>query len=230
VPRAVRCAKVLDFEAARRERKRTQKEIADELGVCRTTLLGWVGRTARNALTPAQKAFFESPDGVQFLRLLLVAALFVMNLRGGLGVAMVRTFFTVTGLHSLVACSETSLRKTRKALIDAAGAWGDAQDAALAKGMAPKEIIGAFDENFHDAMMLVAMDAESDFVLVEKVSERRDGKTWATVMREALARWPAVKLIGLIGDEAKGLIRCALVELNVLKGSDLMRSNIATDG
>jgi hypothetical protein len=212
---------VLDFEAARRERKRTQKEIADELGVRRTTLLGWVGRATRNSLTPAQKAFFESPDGVQFLRLLLVAALFVMNLRGGLGVAMVRAFFTFTGLHTLVACSETSLRKTRKALIAAAGAWGDAQDAALAKGMAPKEIIGAFDENFHDAMMLVAMDAESDFVLVEKVSERRDGKTWATVMREALARWPAVKLIGLIGDEAKGLIRCALVELNVLKGSDL---------
>jgi hypothetical protein len=220
-PRIDRCAKVLDFEAARRERQLTQQEAADELGVCRTTLIGWVARAAGTGLTPAQRAFFESPDGVQFLRVLLVAALFVMNFCGGLGVAMVRTFFTLTGLHTLIACSETSLRKSRSAMIAAIGAWGDTQDAVLAKGMAPKDIIGGFDENFHDAMMLVAMDAVSDFLLVEKVSERRDGKTWATVMREALAKWPAVRLIGLIGDEAKGLIRCALVELEVLKGSDL---------
>lgn len=220
-PRADRCAKVLDFEAARRERKLTQQQAADALGVCRTTLLGWTARAAGTSLTPAQRAFFESPDGVQFLRVLLVAALFVMNLCGGLGVAMVRTFFTFAGLHTLIACSETSLRKARSAMIAATGAWGDVQDQALAKGMAPKEILGGFDENFHDAMMLVAMDAVSDFLLVEKISERRDGKTWAKVMREALAKWPAVRLIGLIGDEAKGLIRCALVELKVLKGSDL---------
>jgi hypothetical protein len=47
---------------------------------------------------------------------------------------MVRTFFTLTALHTLVACSESSLRKTRKAMIGAIGAWGDSQDAALAAG------------------------------------------------------------------------------------------------
>ncbi|MBM4377229.1 MAG: helix-turn-helix transcriptional regulator [Deltaproteobacteria bacterium] len=74
-PRPEICAKVLDFEAARRERKLTQQQAADELGVARTTLLGWVARAGGNMLTPAQRAFFESPDGVQFLRVLLVAAL-----------------------------------------------------------------------------------------------------------------------------------------------------------
>ena len=214
------CAKVLDFEAARRERKLTQQQAADELGVARTTLLGWVARAGGTTLTPAQRAFFESPDGVQFLRVLLVAALFTMNLCGGLGVAMVRTFFSLTGLHALVACSESSLRKARNAMIIATGAWGDAQDAALSKGMTPKEIIGGVDENFHEAMMLVAMESVSGFLLVEKASERRDGKTWARALREGLAKWP-VRLVGLIGDEAKGLIRCALEELGVLKGSDL---------
>lgn len=206
--------------AARRERKLTQLEAADELGVARTTLLGWVARGASGALTPAQRAFFESPDGVQFLRVLVVGALFVMNLCGGLGVAMVRTFFTVTGLHTLVACSESSLRKTRDAMITATGAWGDGQDATLAKGMVPKDLIAGFDENFHEAMMLVAMDAVSGFLLVEKASERRDAKTWAAALREGITKWP-VRLIGLMGDEAKGMIRCAMVELGVLKGSDL---------
>lgn len=220
IPRVERCAKVLDFETARREREQTQQEAADEAGVSRTTLLGWAARAASSSLTPGQRAFFESPDGVLFLRVLVVAALFVMNLCGGLGVAMVRTFFILTGLHTVIACSETSLRRARKAMIGNIGEWGDAQDVELAKDMKPKDILGAFDENFHDAMMLVAMEAVSDFILVEKVAEHRDAKTWAVALREALAKWP-VRLLGLIGDEAKGLIRCALVELGVLKGSDL---------
>ena len=48
---------------------------------------------------------------------------------------MVRTFFTLTGLHMLIACSESSLRQWRTTLIDAIGAWGDTQDAALAAGI-----------------------------------------------------------------------------------------------
>ena len=211
---------MLDFEAARHERARTQQQAAEALGVPRTTLLGWVARAAATELTPAQRTFFESPDGVQFLRVLLTAALFVMNLSGGLGVAMVRTFFTLTGLHTLVACSESSLRKTRSTMIDAIGAWGDTQGATLAADMAPKDILVGVDENFHRGMMLVAMDAVSGFVLVEKAAEHRDARTWATALREGACKWP-VKIVGLIGDEAKGLIRCALQELGVLKGSDL---------
>ena len=133
---------------------------------------------------------------------------------------MVRTFFTHIGLHTLVACSESSLRKTRKAMIGAVGAWGDAQDAALAAGMAPKDILASFDENFHRGMTLVAMEATSGFLLVEKAAEHRDAKTWAAALREGIRAWP-VTIVGLIGDEAKGLIRCALQELGVLKGSDL---------
>jgi PAS domain-containing protein len=219
-PRPEVCAKVLDFEAALRERNLTQKQAAEALGVPRTTLLGWVASVASRGLTPAQRAFFESPEGVDFLRSLLVAALFVMNLCGGLGVAWVRTFFTLTGLHSLIACSETSLRKVRATIITGIGAWGDAQDAALAKGMAPKELVGTFDENFHQEMTLVAMNAASGFLLVEKVATRRDSATWAAALREGLAKWP-VRLVGLVGDEARGLLRCAKVHLGVCKGSDL---------
>jgi DNA-binding XRE family transcriptional regulator len=220
VSRPERTGKVLDFETARHDRALTQQQVAEALGVPRTTLLGWAARAAAPELTPAQRAFFESPDGVQFLRVLLTAAPFVMNLSGGLGVAMVRTFFTLTGLHTLVACSESSLRKTRCAMIDAIGAWGDTQDAALAAGKAPKDILVGFDENFHRGTTLVAMEAASGFLLVEKAAEHRDAKTWAAALREGIRTWP-VTIVGLIGDEAKGLIRCALQELGVLKGSDL---------
>jgi len=219
-PREEICGAVLDFEAARQARGLTQREAAQALGVPLETLLGWRDRVARSGLPPAQRAFFESPEGVRFLAVLLVATLFVMNVCGGLGVAMVRVFFTLTGLHTLIACSETSLRRMRARMLAAIGAWGDAQDAVLAQAMAPRDILACLDENFHAAMMLVAMEPVSGFLLVETVADRRDGETWAATLRAALAKWP-VRLVALVGDEAKGLIRCARVWLGVAKGSDL---------
>jgi hypothetical protein len=183
-------------------------------------MFDWRSRIRGTDLTPAQRAFFESPDGVQFLKVLMTAALFVMSLQGGLGVAMVRAFFTLARLHTLVACSETTLRKQRDAMIRETGTWGDAQDKALAKGMPTKDILACVDENFHDDMMLVGMDARSGFLLLEKIADRRDGETWSKELKAALAKWP-VRLVALIGDEAKGLIGCAKVWLGVDKGSDL---------
>ena len=218
--RAEVCATVVDFERARRERGLTPTQAARELGVPRSTRRDWIARTRGGSLTPGQRAFFETPDGLVLLRSLLVAALFVMNLCGGLGVAMVRAFFTHAGLDELIACSETSLRRTRRSMITAIGAWGDAQDRELARTMPRKDILACVDENFHAAMMLVAMEPVSGMLLVERYAPRRDGATWAGALREATTVWP-VRLIALVGDEAKGLIRCAREHLGVLKGSDL---------
>ena len=94
----------MDFERARLERGLTPTAVARELGVPRSTLRDWIARTRGGSLTPGQRAFFETPDGLALLRTLLVAAIFVMNLCGGLGVTMVRTFFTHAGLDELIAC------------------------------------------------------------------------------------------------------------------------------
>jgi hypothetical protein len=214
------CATVVDFERARRERGLTPTEAAREAGVPRSTLRDWIARTRGGSLTPGQRAFFETPDGLALLRTLLVAAIFVMNLCGGLGVAMVRAFFRHAGLDELIACSETSLRRSRSAMITAISAWGDAQDRELAQTMPTRDILACVDENFHAAMMLVAMEPVSGMLLVERYATHRDGATWAEALREVKAVWP-VRLLALVGDEARGLIRCAQKHLGVLKASDL---------
>lgn len=218
-PRTERCASLIDFEAARRERGLTQQEAADELGIPRTTLCGWDRRASATA-SPLQRAFFESPEGVAFLVRIVTAALFVMNLRGGLGVAMVRAFLVHAGLHTLVACSESSLRKARSAIIDSTVAWGDAQDRALAAQMTKKPVMICADENFHEGMMLVAIEPVSNFILLERHAKHRDAETWTCALRHSLSLWP-VELCAMVGDEAKGLIQCATQMLGIVKGSDL---------
>jgi Family of unknown function (DUF6399) len=218
--RRLQTAKVLDFQRARRERGLSQVEAAAEVGVRRSTLLGWQNRQFAAGLTPAQRAFFESPEGVQFLHSLHVAALFVLCLCGGLGVSMVRTLLTLTGLHTLIACSDSTLHRARRAMIAAIGNWADSQGKTLGKAMSPKDLLVALDENFHQGLMLVAMDAVSNFILVEQFADKRDAQSWADVLRASVVGWP-VRIVGLLGDEAKGLIRCAREQLRVLKGSDL---------
>jgi hypothetical protein len=133
---------------------------------------------------------------------------------------MVRALLTLTGLHTLIACSPSTLHRARRAMIAAIGEWADAQGKALGKIMKPKDLLVALDENFHQGLMLVAMDAVSNFILVETFADKRDAESWASVLRASVGSWP-VRIVGLLGDEAKGLIRCAREHLKVLKGSDL---------
>ena len=218
-PRIERCARLIDFEAARRERGLTQQQAADQLGIPRTTLCGW-NRRANETTSPLQRAFFESPEGVALLVRIVTASLFVMNLQGGLGVAMVRAFLTHAGLHALVASSESSLRRARSALIAATVAWGDSQDRALAARMTKKPVVICADENFHEGLMLVAIEPVSNFILLERRDKHRDAKTWSCALQHSLSLWP-VELCAMIGDEAKGLILCATQMLGIVKGSDL---------
>lgn len=131
-----------------------------------------------------------------------------------------RSLLTLTGLHVLVACSDSTLHRARRAMISAIGDWAAHQGTSLGKTMAPKELLVALDENFHQGLMLVAMDAVSNFLLVETYADKRDAESWASVLRASVASWP-VRIVSLLGDEAKGLIRCAREQLRVLKGSDL---------
>ncbi len=69
--------------------------------------------------------------------------------------------------------------------------------------MGPRSIVVAEDETFHPAIRLVAMDAESGLILVEKYSESRDAATGGQALDEVLDGLP-VSVTQVVGDEAKG--------------------------
>ena len=69
-------------------------------------------------------------------------------------------------------------------MITAIGAWGDAQDRELARTMPTRDILACVDENFHAAMMLVAMEpvsAERDLETARAACEAvcADRQAWA---------------------------------------------------
>jgi hypothetical protein len=79
------------------------------------------------------------------------------------------------------------------------------QREALGARMAPKRITVCQDETFHPDICLVAVEPVSDFILLERYSEKRDGASWDSAMEGAL-KGLAVTVVQATSDEGKGLL------------------------
>jgi hypothetical protein len=75
--------------------------------------------------------------------------------------------------------------------------------------MAARDIALVADEHFHAGQpCLVAIEPASNFILVERYADRRDGATWTAAVAGALDGLPLTVAL-LTSDQAKGLICCA---------------------
>jgi hypothetical protein len=211
---------VLEAEQAQREGTSSQRQVAEKLQVPRSTLQDWMAATHPEGVEEQWRIFLESPAGVAFQHRLVLAALVVLVLMGGLGVSMVALLFNLSGLSKWVACSETHLRRQVARLQKEAIAWSEAQEEVLAPLMPERQISLALDETFKKDLMLVGLELVSGFLLVQARSTLRDAKTWGDALEQRLAKMK-VKILQVVGDEAKGLIALAVKVLGVHKVSDL---------
>ncbi len=221
-PRSFRSATVTDLEAWRkRARGCSERQFARKREIARSTLRNWRRRAVQHpGMDETQRRFLESPSGLALLHRILLAALVVMVLMGGLGVAQVRLFLRLCGLHTVIACSATHLRMRMRGVLREVVEWGRAQERTLASQMAPREITVAVDETFHGGMLLVALEMVSGYLLLEAKSQLRDGATWSAALKARLAEAP-VKVVQVVADEARGLWALARQWLGAEKVADL---------
>lgn len=104
--RAVQAVKLEAAEAALGgEVTSSQRQVAERLGIPRSTLQHGQRRRARLEAEPAVVAFFESPAGLMFLHRLIVAAQVVIPLLGRGGIRQVSLLLELSGLDRFVATS-----------------------------------------------------------------------------------------------------------------------------
>lgn len=209
---------LVHFERVRS--KRSQRQIAEELGVPRTSLQHWLKRKDLLDASPVVVDFFESPEGLAFLHRLVIAAQFVMLLISNGSIRILCLFFELSGLDSFVASSYGSQQKVAVAIEKEVALFGQQERARLAPDMKPKKITTCNDETFHPAVCLVAIEPVSNFILLEKYATQRDAKTWTEAMQESLSNLP-VSIVQVTSDEAKGLLSHTKAELGVHHSPDL---------
>jgi hypothetical protein len=197
-------AEVVEFEAFA-HRAISQRQFAQEHGVPRTTLQYWLSRKATIDADPTVIAFFESPLGLAFLHRLVIAAHLIFTQVGPCGIRLICQFLELSKLDRFVAASYGSQQQVSQKMEAEIGAFGAQERSRLAQGMAPKKITICEDETFHPETCLVAIEAVSGFILVEKYAKHRDAETWNQAIKQA-TEGLAVEVIQSCSDEARGIL------------------------
>ncbi|MCP4823669.1 MAG: transposase, partial [Shimia sp.] len=113
--RLERAEKLVAAEA-RMSAGQTQRHVAEELGVARSTLQDWRRASSANAVPAALAVFIATPEGVRWLHRMVLAAQFAITLRGGAGVRVVCEFLELSGLSVFVGASYGSQQALNAAL------------------------------------------------------------------------------------------------------------------
>ena len=206
--------------AARLAVGQPQRQVAADLGLARSTLQDWCKPAPHGAAPAVLAAFLETPEGVQWLHELVLAAHVTITLQGGAGVRVVCQFLELSGLSAFVGTSDGSQQGLNAALEEAVVAVAGEQRAALAVGMARRSVTVCEDETFHPRIGLVALEPVSGFLLLEQSAADRTAATWTQALQAALAGLN-VEVIQGTSDEATALRRPVEVDLQAHHSPDL---------
>lgn len=212
-------SKLIDFEQAAKHFA-SQRQLAEELEIPRSTLQHWLKRKDSIEAAPEVVAFFESPMGVAFLHRLVLAAHFVMTLLGPCGIRLVCMFLELSGLDRFVAASYSSHQEVSAAMEEAVVEFGKEEKRRLAAAMEPKKVTVCQDETFHPETCLVAIEPASNFILLEKYAANRKAKEWTAAMKEAIESLP-VEVVQSTSDEGRGILHHVEEELGAHHSPDL---------
>ncbi len=211
--------KLVEYEQGY-SKKPSQRQLAVELGVPRTTLQHWLKRKGSIDADPEVVAFFESPAGIAFLHRLVMGAHFVFTLMGPCGVRLVCRYLELSGLNQFVAASYSPHQKISVAMGDAVVQFDQEERKRLGEGMEEKQIAVCEDETYHPKTCLVAIEPVSNFIVLEKYTENRQAKTWSKAIEEATTEL-AVEIIQSTSDEGRGIVKHVEKDLGAHHAPDL---------
>jgi len=189
--------------------RRSQRAFAQQAGVPRSTLRHWLRRRQHPGLDPQLADFLEGPAGHRFLRRLVLAAHLAFHLAGPAGLRALGRFLHLAQLDHLVGASFGTQQALAVRLQQELVTYADQERQRLAATMPRKTLSVCPDENFHgQRACLVAVEPQSNFLLLEAYRPRRDGDTWTAALKQALADLP-VEVVQVTSDQAKGLLALA---------------------
>jgi DNA-binding transcriptional ArsR family regulator len=116
---------------------------------------------------------WEPERGAQWLRVLMLAVVFVFGLKGGVGVERLSEFFHRVRLERYLAVSPSALRSLRTQMEAIILAYQAEQEQRLGQAGRRLEIIAGADETFFDQVVLVMMDLVSGYLVLEEAADNR---------------------------------------------------------
>lgn len=202
----------------------SRRQIAQRLGMpdssFRYCLQQYHRRCQDDRLPRALLEFCETPEGLEFLRQLLLALHLVFGQAHDSGPRSIGQFLRLSGLDAVLPPSYGAQQAVAAQLETDLAEYGRQEEERLAAQMPPREITVCEDETFHPQICLVAIEPVSDYLLLEQYAPQRDAETWNRCLDERLAGW-SVTVCQATSDEAKALLAHAEQHLGAHHSPDL---------
>jgi len=183
----------------------SERQAAKTLNVPRTTLQAWRQWHDTLDMCPHVAEFFQSGPGLAFLHRLVIAFHVACVEVGACGIRIVCLFLNLTGLDRFVAASYGAQQRVNVQVEHAIVDYRQSETARLAKEMPQKDITVTQDETFTGGLCLIAMDPDSNFIILEQTAQARDQSSWNALMEPALAELHC-RVIQSTSDEGSGLL------------------------
>jgi DNA-binding XRE family transcriptional regulator len=197
---------IITFQKAR-EKCNSQRQAAKSIGVTRSTVQHWEKYQRKRTLDPEVDALFAKEKGSQFLHQLMLAAEFTFSQLGGVGIRLLEIFYAQSQLDQVAACSYGAIQKRLKNMESKLIEFSQQQEQKLVEKM-PKDkaITACLDETFPQGIYLVAMDPDSNFIILEEDAAKRDCETWNNALQKRLDALP-IKVVQVTSDQAAALVK-----------------------
>ena len=167
-----------------------------------------------------ESQLWETEPGQQWLRLLVLATIFVFSLQGGIGCERISQFFHLLRLQRHIAVSPTALRSLRAQMESTIIDYQKQQHESIKEISSHIQVCAAADETFFDQVILVMLDLPSGYIFLEHITENYQYETWLQQINLNFKKFP-FKVKYLVSDRAKEIIKLALNDLGAYSIADL---------
>jgi len=166
--------------------------------------------------------FWESAEGMAWLKLLVFGTIFHFGIRHGVGADMISDFFQLLRLEKHVGVSAPSIKTMRKKIEKLIIEFQEIHQSSD-MSTKPLKIVGGVDETFFKEMILVLMDLSSGYIFFEEASENRTYKTWFEKTKTAVQNLN-LDIQYFVSDRAKALIKLSETGFNCPSIPDLFHA------
>lgn len=213
--------KIITFETIFQANSfKSAREITTLLKVPNSTMQTWRKQNiVQEAAEDEAAIFFATPTGILLLQKLTLAILY--NNKCGLsGICGTQECLRNAGLDKYVATSKGALQEFWQRTENEILVFGKHWTQKLAEGMKHRKITVILDEMFRKRKpCLVAIEAVSNYILIEKFTEDRKAETWKKELENATKEFPVT--IGQVVSDLCGAIRSAANSLGAEHSPDL---------
>jgi IclR helix-turn-helix domain len=134
------------------------RKLAQATGLPKSSVDRHCKRLHERARQVPEAELWEHEQGAQWLRVLVLAVIFVFGLKGGVGVERISEFFHRVRLERYLAVSPSALRSLRTQMEAVILAYPAEQEQRFGQAGRRLEMIAGADETFFDHVVLVMMD------------------------------------------------------------------------